>query len=235
VSLRALARRARSAASAQSRARFARAPTRHAWTTRSRAAASSPRPRPSAHQNRAPRSRRRRLQAPRRRALRPRARRSPRPTRRRRTPRSARFSGTAARPWLRELSVGSKSTQVADWQRKLVRIGYGPLEVDAWFGQALARRQVRSRTQADWIRTASWVNSHDARCSHRSIECAAAFRPNPEIHARTPVSVSGRCAASAPPTAKRQPRCRSARRRRALGSSASWSCVRTRRSEAISA
>jgi len=40
------------------------------------------------------------------------------------------------RPWLRDLSVGSKSTQVADWQRKLVRIGYGPLEVDAWFGQA---------------------------------------------------------------------------------------------------
>lgn len=40
------------------------------------------------------------------------------------------------RPWLRDLSVGSKSTQVADWQRKLVRIGHGPLEVDAWFGQA---------------------------------------------------------------------------------------------------
>jgi Putative peptidoglycan binding domain len=40
------------------------------------------------------------------------------------------------RPWLRDLSVGSKSTQVADWQRKLVHIGHGPLEVDAWFGQA---------------------------------------------------------------------------------------------------
>ncbi len=40
------------------------------------------------------------------------------------------------RPWLRDLSVGSKSTQVADWQRKLVRIGYGPPEVDAWFGKA---------------------------------------------------------------------------------------------------
>ena len=39
-------------------------------------------------------------------------------------------------PWLKDLSVGSKSTQVADWQRKLVRIGHGPLEVDAWFGQA---------------------------------------------------------------------------------------------------
>jgi peptidoglycan hydrolase-like protein with peptidoglycan-binding domain len=25
---------------------------------------------------------------------------------------------------------------VADWQRKLVRLGYGSLEVDAWFGQA---------------------------------------------------------------------------------------------------
>jgi hypothetical protein len=40
------------------------------------------------------------------------------------------------RPWLSDLSVGSKSTQVADWQRKLVRLGYGSLEVDAWFGQA---------------------------------------------------------------------------------------------------
>jgi Putative peptidoglycan binding domain len=40
------------------------------------------------------------------------------------------------RPWLRDLSVGSKSTQVAEWQRKLVRVGHGPLEVDAWFGQA---------------------------------------------------------------------------------------------------
>jgi peptidoglycan hydrolase-like protein with peptidoglycan-binding domain len=40
------------------------------------------------------------------------------------------------RPWLQDLSVGSKNTQVADWQRKLVRIGRGPLEVDAWFGQA---------------------------------------------------------------------------------------------------
>jgi Putative peptidoglycan binding domain len=38
--------------------------------------------------------------------------------------------------WQRNLSLGSRSTQVADWQRKLVRIGYGPLEVDASFGQA---------------------------------------------------------------------------------------------------
>jgi peptidoglycan hydrolase-like protein with peptidoglycan-binding domain len=37
-------------------------------------------------------------------------------------------------PWHRDLSVGSKSTQVADWQRNLVRIGHGPL--DAWFGPA---------------------------------------------------------------------------------------------------
>jgi hypothetical protein len=40
------------------------------------------------------------------------------------------------RPWTRDLSIGSKSTQVADWQRNLVGIGHGPLEVDGWFGQA---------------------------------------------------------------------------------------------------
>jgi hypothetical protein len=40
------------------------------------------------------------------------------------------------RPWLRDLAPGAKSTQVADWQRKLLRAGHGPLEVDAWFGQA---------------------------------------------------------------------------------------------------
>jgi peptidoglycan hydrolase-like protein with peptidoglycan-binding domain len=38
-------------------------------------------------------------------------------------------------PWLRDLSFGSKSTQVADWQRKLVSTGH-PLEVDGWFGPA---------------------------------------------------------------------------------------------------
>jgi peptidoglycan hydrolase-like protein with peptidoglycan-binding domain len=36
-------------------------------------------------------------------------------------------------PWLRNLSLGSKSTQVADWQRKLVSIGHR-LDVDGWFG-----------------------------------------------------------------------------------------------------
>jgi hypothetical protein len=40
------------------------------------------------------------------------------------------------RPWSSDLAVGSKSTQVADWQRKLLRLGYGPLDVDAWFGEA---------------------------------------------------------------------------------------------------
>jgi len=40
------------------------------------------------------------------------------------------------RPWSRDLALGSKSTQAADWQRKLLRMGYGPLEVDAWFGPA---------------------------------------------------------------------------------------------------
>ena len=34
------------------------------------------------------------------------------------------------------LSVGARSARVADWQRKLVRLGYGPLDVDAWFGEA---------------------------------------------------------------------------------------------------
>jgi peptidoglycan hydrolase-like protein with peptidoglycan-binding domain len=37
-------------------------------------------------------------------------------------------------PWLRDLSFGSKSAQVADWQRKLVSIGH-PLDVDGWFGE----------------------------------------------------------------------------------------------------
>jgi putative peptidoglycan binding protein len=37
-------------------------------------------------------------------------------------------------PWLRDLSFGSKSTQVADWQRKLVSIGHR-LDVDGWFGE----------------------------------------------------------------------------------------------------
>jgi hypothetical protein len=59
------------------------------------------------------------------------------------------------RPWLRDLSVGSKSTQVADWQRKLVRIGHGPLEVDAWFGQATraatAAFQEASGLEADGV------------------------------------------------------------------------------------
>lgn len=40
------------------------------------------------------------------------------------------------RPWTRDLSLGSRSTQVLFWQRNLVRIGHGPLEVDGWFGQA---------------------------------------------------------------------------------------------------
>lgn len=40
------------------------------------------------------------------------------------------------RPWLRDLTPGAKSTQVADWQRKLARIGYGPLDIDGWFGEA---------------------------------------------------------------------------------------------------
>jgi len=39
-------------------------------------------------------------------------------------------------PLVGDLSVGSKTTRVADWQRKLAHVGYGPLEVDAWFGQA---------------------------------------------------------------------------------------------------
>ena len=36
--------------------------------------------------------------------------------------------------WLSDLSLGWKSTQVADWQRKLVSIGH-QLEVDGWFGE----------------------------------------------------------------------------------------------------
>jgi uncharacterized protein YneF (UPF0154 family) len=40
------------------------------------------------------------------------------------------------RPWEGEFTLGSKSTQVADWQRSLVRIGHVHLEVDGWFGQA---------------------------------------------------------------------------------------------------
>jgi len=44
--------------------------------------------------------------------------------------------GAEPLPWSKALAVGSKSTRVADWQRKLLRHGYGPLEVDAWFGRA---------------------------------------------------------------------------------------------------
>jgi NAD(P)-dependent dehydrogenase (short-subunit alcohol dehydrogenase family) len=42
------------------------------------------------------------------------------------------------RPWTRDLSFGSKSTQVVGWQRNLVRVGHGPLQIDGWFGQATA-------------------------------------------------------------------------------------------------
>jgi peptidoglycan hydrolase-like protein with peptidoglycan-binding domain len=59
------------------------------------------------------------------------------------------------RPWTRDLSFGSKSTQVAGWQRNLVRIGHGALEVDGWFGQATRDAtitfQVANSLEADGI------------------------------------------------------------------------------------
>jgi peptidoglycan hydrolase-like protein with peptidoglycan-binding domain len=57
-------------------------------------------------------------------------------------------------PWLRDLSFGSKSTQVAAWQRKLVSIGHR-LEVDGWFGPgtraATVAFQEASGLEADGI------------------------------------------------------------------------------------
>jgi hypothetical protein len=40
------------------------------------------------------------------------------------------------RPWTKDLSRGIRSTRVVNWQRNLVRSGYGPLDVDGWFGKA---------------------------------------------------------------------------------------------------
>jgi hypothetical protein len=59
------------------------------------------------------------------------------------------------RPWTSDLSFGSKSTQVVGWQRNLVRIGHGPLEVDGWFGQATRDAtiafQVATALEADGV------------------------------------------------------------------------------------
>jgi hypothetical protein len=40
------------------------------------------------------------------------------------------------RLWEREISEGSKNTLVAEWQRKLVRMGFDRVDVDGWFGKA---------------------------------------------------------------------------------------------------
>jgi Putative peptidoglycan binding domain len=62
-------------------------------------------------------------------------------------------------PWTRDLSLGSRSTQVVDWQRKLVRMGLGPLEIDGWFGPgtrgATTAFQIANALRADGVVDAS--------------------------------------------------------------------------------
>jgi hypothetical protein len=56
--------------------------------------------------------------------------------------------GGEPRPWMSDLSFGSKSTKVADWQRKLERIGHGPLEIDGWFGPATREATIAFQGEA---------------------------------------------------------------------------------------
>jgi hypothetical protein len=52
------------------------------------------------------------------------------------------------RPWDSNLSLGSKSTQVAAWQRRLEKIGHGPLEIDGWFGRATREATIAFQAEA---------------------------------------------------------------------------------------
>jgi hypothetical protein len=56
--------------------------------------------------------------------------------------------GGQPRPWDGNLSFGSKSTQVAAWQRSLEGIGHGPLEIDGWFGRATREATIAFQAEA---------------------------------------------------------------------------------------
>ena len=49
-------------------------------------------------------------------------------------------------PWTRDLSEGARSTQVANWQRGLVHAGFGPVDVDGWFGPATTKATLDFQT-----------------------------------------------------------------------------------------
>ena len=53
-----------------------------------------------------------------------------------------REDGDEPPPWTADLSLGSRSTQVAVWQRGLVRLGHGPLDVDGWFGPVTSQATI---------------------------------------------------------------------------------------------
>jgi hypothetical protein len=56
--------------------------------------------------------------------------------------------GGQPRPWDGNLSFGSKSTQVAAWQRSLEGIGHGPLEIDGWFERATREATIAFQAEA---------------------------------------------------------------------------------------
>jgi Putative peptidoglycan binding domain len=76
-------------------------------------------------------------------------------------------------PWMRDLSIGSRSTQVVDWQRNLVRIGFGPLEIDGWFGQT-----TRDATTAFQVANGLEANGVVDASTRRKM--AEAFPPAPQ-------------------------------------------------------
>jgi peptidoglycan hydrolase-like protein with peptidoglycan-binding domain len=59
-------------------------------------------------------------------------------------------------PWQSDLSLGSKSTQVADWQRKLASVGHR-LDVDGWFGSGTRAATVEFQ-QANGLEADGVVN-----------------------------------------------------------------------------
>jgi Putative peptidoglycan binding domain len=79
--------------------------------------------------------------------------------------------------WFGDLSVGARSTHVADWQRKLIRLGYGELEVDGWFGQATHAATAAFQT-ATGLEPDGIVGARTRRAMDEAL--AATTRPEPE-------------------------------------------------------
>jgi len=77
-------------------------------------------------------------------------------------------------PWPGDLSVGSRSTRVADWQRKLIRNGCGELEVDGWFGQA-----TRAATAAFQTATGLQPDGIAGELTQRRMDEALVAMPQP--------------------------------------------------------